>query len=125
MGFGSHHSYEVGVFHDGGSRNGLVLGSVTHDTWKTGIIATSAYGNYAIDTLDVVGGVAAPEDQAPHGSVTGNTIASPTVMVGFYSDWRDGLEAYANANAKVAPCWPGASPHRWAGAVGVRCRWAW
>jgi Alpha galactosidase C-terminal beta sandwich domain len=108
-------SYEVGVFHDGGTRNGLVLGSVTHDTWKTGIIANSAYGNYAIDTLDVVGGFAAPEDQVPHGSVTGNTIASPTIMVGFYSDWRNGLEAYANANALVAPMltWTKPAPMGW------------
>ena len=108
-------SYEVGVFHDGGTRNGLVLGSVTHDTWKTGIIANSAYGNYAIDTLDVVGGFAAPEDQVPHGSVTGNTIASPTIMVGFYSDWRNGLEAYANANAQVAPMltWTKPAPMGW------------
>ena len=108
-------SYEVGVFHDGGTRNGLVLGSVTHDTWKTGVIANSAYGNYALDTLDVVGGFAAPEDQLPHGSVTGNTIASPTIMVGFYSDWRNGLEAYANANAQVVPMlsWNNPAPMGW------------
>jgi hypothetical protein len=30
-------SYEVGAFYDNTSRNGLVVGSVTHDTWKTGI----------------------------------------------------------------------------------------
>jgi len=108
-------SYEVGVFHDGGSRNGLVLGSVTHDTWKTGIIANSAYGNFALDTLNVVGGFAAPEDQVPHGAVAGSTIASPTVMVGFYSDWRDGLEAYANANAQVVPkmAWTKPAPMGW------------
>jgi hypothetical protein len=108
-------SYEVGVFHDGGSRNGLVLGSVTHDTWKTGIIANSPYGTFGMDTINVVGGFAAPEDQVPHGSVTGNTIASPTVMVGFYSDWRDGLEAYAAANAKVAPmlAWNKPAPMGW------------
>jgi len=108
-------SYEVGVFHDGGTRNALVVGSVTHDTWKTGIIANSAYGNFALDTLNVVGGFGAPEDQVPQGSVTGNTIASPTVMVGFYSDWRDGLEAYANANAQVAPklAWSNPEPMGW------------
>jgi Alpha galactosidase C-terminal beta sandwich domain len=108
-------SYEVGVFHDGGTRNALVVGSVTHDTWKTGIIANSAYGNFALDTLNVVGGFGAPEDQLPHGAVTGTTIASPTVMVGFYSDWRDGLEAYANANAQVAPmlAWSKPAPVGW------------
>ena len=110
----------MGVYHDGSigggqTGNGLVVGSVTHDTWKTGIIANSAYGNYALDTLNVVGGFAAPEDQVPHGSVTGNLIASPTIMVGFYSDWRNGLEAYANANAQVAPmlAWKKPSPVGW------------
>ena len=29
--------YEVGAFYDNTSRNGLVVGSVTHDTWKTGV----------------------------------------------------------------------------------------
>ncbi|WP_263367556.1 hypothetical protein [Edaphobacter bradus] len=108
-------SYEVAVFHDGGSRNGLVLGSVTHDTWKTGIIANAAWGTFGLDTISVVGGFTAPEDQVPHGSVSGSTIASPTVMVGFYSDWRNGLEAYANANAKVAPMltWINPAPMGW------------
>jgi hypothetical protein len=30
-------SYEVGAFYDNTSRNGLVVGSVTHDTWKSGV----------------------------------------------------------------------------------------
>lgn len=108
-------SYEVGVFHDGGSRNGLVLGSVTHDTWKTGIIGNVAYGTFGMDSIDVVGGFAAPEDQLPHGAVTGSTIASPIVMVGFYSDWRDGLEQYATINAQYAPklAWTKPEPIGW------------
>jgi hypothetical protein len=108
-------SYEVGVFHDGGSRNGLVLGSVTHDTWKTGVIGNAAYGTFGMDTIDVVGGFAAPEDQLPHGAVTGSTIASPIVMVGFYTDWRNGLEQYATINAQYAPklAWTGKEPTGW------------
>ena len=31
-------SYEVGAFYDNVSRNGIVVGSVTHDTWKTGVL---------------------------------------------------------------------------------------
>jgi len=30
-------SYEVSAFYDNTTRNGLVVGSVTHDTWKTGV----------------------------------------------------------------------------------------
>jgi len=35
----------------------------------------------------------------PHGLVTGNTISSPTVFVGFGTDWRTVMEAYGDANA--------------------------
>ena len=34
---GSDSGYEVGAFYDNVSRHGLVIGSVTHDKWKTGI----------------------------------------------------------------------------------------
>jgi len=31
-------SYEVGAFYDNTTRNGLVAGSVEHDTWKSGVV---------------------------------------------------------------------------------------
>ncbi len=106
-------SYEASAFYDNTSRNGLVIGSVTHDTWKTGITVSGS--NNRLDALTVAGGIAAPEDQLPHGAVTGATIASPTVMVGYYSDWRDGMEEFARVNAQYAPmlAWTQPTPMGW------------
>jgi hypothetical protein len=104
-------SYEVSAFYDNASRRGLVVGSVTHDTWKTGIRFKGDGGR--LTALTVFGGIADIEtrDVLPHGSVTGKRLSSPTVFVGYSEDWRNGLEAYANANAAQAP------PLRWTGGV--------
>jgi IPT/TIG domain/Alpha galactosidase C-terminal beta sandwich domain/Carbohydrate binding module (family 35) len=106
-------SYEVGAFYDNTSRNGLVIGSVTHDTWKTGIEFTGNANK--LDFLWAYGGANSTEDQLPHGSVSGAKILSPVVMVGYYSDWRDGMEDFANTNAQYAPmlAWTGSSPMGW------------
>jgi hypothetical protein len=94
-------SFEVGAFYDNTSRNGLIVGSVTHDTWKTGIEITG--NNNKLDALWVYGGANSTSDQWPHSSVTGTKLTSPTVLVGYYSDWRAGMEDFANANAQYAP----------------------
>ena len=105
--------YEVGAFYDNTSRNGLVIGSVTHDTWKTGIQFTGNANK--LDFLWAYGGANSSEDQLPHGSVTGAKILSPVVMVGYYDDWRNGMEDFANTNAQYAPmlAWTGPAPMGW------------
>jgi hypothetical protein len=121
--------YEVAAFYDNESRNGLVVGSVTHDTWKTGIRHIGSENR--LDLLEVFGGAsinnphhngAMARDVQEHGSVSGGTISSPDVFVGFFDDWRDGMEAYAEANAEVVPrlAWEGGVPFGWNswGAVG-------
>lgn len=107
-------SYEVGAFYDNTSRNGLVIGSVTHDTWRTGIEFTGD-ANSKLDFLWAYGGANSTEDQLPHGAVTGTKILSPVIMVGYYSDWRIGMEDFANTNAQYAPmlAWSGPSPMGW------------
>jgi hypothetical protein len=106
-------SYEVGAFYDNTSRNGIVIGSVTHDTWKTGIEFTGNANK--LDFLWAYGGANSTEDQLPHAAVSGAKILSPVVMVGYYSDWRSGMEDYANTNAQYAPmlAWTGPSPMGW------------
>ncbi|MDB6016150.1 MAG: hypothetical protein JWR19_639, partial [Pedosphaera sp.] len=76
-------SYEVSAFYDNTTRNGLVVGSVTHDVWKTGVYFQGA--NNKLDVLNVYGGVTSSDtrDVMPHGLVAGDTISSPTVFVGF------------------------------------------
>src|SRR5260221_9559702 len=56
----SGNSYEVGAFYDNTSRNGLVVGSVTHDIWKTGIFFVGA--NNKLKAMNVYGGATSPAD---------------------------------------------------------------
>ncbi|TAL04761.1 MAG: carbohydrate-binding protein [Verrucomicrobia bacterium] len=95
-------SYEVAALYDNTSRNGLVVGSVTHDTWKTGVYFQGA--NDRLNVLNVFGGVTSSDtrDVIEHGLVKGNTIVSPTAFVGFGNDWRNVLENFADANAAIA-----------------------
>jgi alpha-galactosidase len=108
-------SYEVSAFFDNRTRKGLVVGSLDHDQWKTGV--RSFTSSNAITSLEVFGGVASAKtrDVLPHGEVVGETIRSPRIFVGWFSDWRDGMEAYAEANAKLAPRrpWSGGTPFGW------------
>lgn len=95
--------YEVTAIYDNTSRNGLVIGSVTHDTWKTGI-AWNGYKN-KLNNLTVYGGASSniTHDVESHGSVSGTQITSPTVFVGYFADYRAGLEEYGHANAVITP----------------------
>lgn len=106
-------SYEVGAFYDNTTRNGLVVGSVNHDVWKTGIYFYGA--NNKLNQMNVYGGATAPADVMPHGLVRGNTISSPTVFVGFGNDWRQMMQAYAMENTNFVPrmVWTNGVPFGW------------
>ncbi|MGH7979559.1 MAG: alpha-galactosidase, partial [Limisphaerales bacterium] len=108
-------SYEVSAFYNNATRYGLVIGSVEHDVWKTGIQSVTTANGLA--AIEVFGGIASPltRDVLPHGKASGQTVRSPKIFVGWYSDWRDGLDAYAKANATVAPrrAWSGGPPFGW------------
>ncbi|HSY19573.1 MAG TPA: autotransporter-associated beta strand repeat-containing protein [Candidatus Acidoferrales bacterium] len=109
----SGNGYEVGAFYDNTTRNGLVVGSVTHDTWKTGIFFVGA--NNKLNALNVYGGATMPADVSPHGFVGGNTVASPTMFVGFGPDWRVTLQNYAAENTNVVArlAWTNGVPFGW------------
>lgn len=104
-------SYEVSAVYDAVTRKGMVAGSISHDTWKTGInggkvsAPDSAPGAMLLNGFRVTAGVTSKltRDTLPHGVVYGTELASPKVFVGFYEDYRDGLEAYGRANGIVAP----------------------
>src|SRR5271156_3633350 len=106
-------SYEVGAFYDNTSRNGLVVGSVTHDTWKSGVYFNGANNN--LNQRNVFGGATAPSDVMPHGSVTGNVISSPTMFVGFGDDWRVTMQEYVAENTNFVPrlAWTNSVPFGW------------
>lgn len=112
---GSDTGNEAGAFYDNVSRNGLVVGSVTHDTWKTGVYWSGS--NNKLNQLNVFGGVTSywTWDVMPHGFVNGNRISSPTVFVGFGSDWRTTMESFADENALFVPklAWTNGVPFGW------------
>lgn len=111
-------SCEAGAFYNVKSRKGLVIGSVEHDTWKTGIyvqtdpssknaiLQLAAFGGLCNDrTNDDLGNKGYPPLHR-HGFVSGTRVKSPKIMVGFFDDWRDGLEEYGAANNLTAPKLP-------------------
>ncbi|HEX4262888.1 MAG TPA: carbohydrate-binding protein [Verrucomicrobiae bacterium] len=106
-------SYEVGAFYDNVSRNGLVVGAVTHDTWKSGVYFNG--NNNKLNQMNVFGGAPSPYDVMPHGSVTGNVISSPTMFVGFGGDWRVTMQNFAAENTNFVPRlpWTNGVPFGW------------
>lgn len=95
--------HEVGAFFTPDKGNGLVIGSVTHDTWKSAV----EYKNKAdtVKELYVYSGANTPltRDQSPHGTVSGKSIASATFFAGFYDNWKDGMNEYARINTTFTP----------------------
>lgn len=109
-------SYEVTALFAPESRRGIILGSVTHKVWKTGIRIKSEV-SVQLQELDLYGGAVSEltRDYQPHGYVKGPRIESPLVFIGFYDDYREGLEAYGQANTWIeAPlAWEGGVPVGW------------
>ncbi|MDF2538949.1 MAG: hypothetical protein K0S76_1970 [Herbinix sp.] len=100
-------SYELTAVYDDDTRNGYVVGSVSHDQWKTGIKTHGGYGELSF--FSIYGGVADPttrDEAMPHGEVRGVEIKSPMVFAGYYEDFRLGLIDYGKANDLVCPKLP-------------------
>lgn len=106
-------SFEVTSIFSGKHRKGLVIGSVEHDTWKTGI-RYSTGDNRTVNRLECFGGIThaltrdinkagSDRPSKEHGSISGTRIKSPKVLVGLFDDWRKGMETYGEANALIAP----------------------
>ena len=111
---------EATAIYDNSTRQALILGSIVHDKWKTAIEAHAA-GGQLID-LDIYGGITSPtgvrtdtHDTVPHGIVRGARVTSPRIFIGSFADWRDGLEAYGEANAAIQPPlkWAAGAPIGW------------
>lgn len=111
-------SSEVTAFYENESRKGLVVGSVEHMVWKTGI-ETSGSGD-ALSALTVWGGytdINVTRDAISHGIISGDSVKSPKIFVGLFDDWRIGLEEYGKANAIAEPRyifdWTAPTPFGW------------
>lgn len=97
-------SYEVSAIMNKDTREGLIIGSIDHDTWKTAIQAVTS-GTGTVDTLTAGGGASSTltRDVRSHGMVRGTTVSSPRIMIGLFDDWRTGMETYGDLCATVAP----------------------
>ncbi|MGS2738212.1 T9SS type A sorting domain-containing protein [Sinomicrobium sp. M5D2P17] len=111
-------SSEVMAFYENNSRNGLIAGSVEHTVWKTGV-ESSGSGN-SLNQLRIWGGYTSSSgtrDQAPHGKINGNSLKSPKILIGFFQDWREGMEAYGYTNkmadGRYIGDWTGSTPFGW------------
>ena len=107
-------SCEVNAFYNETDRNGLVIGSIEHDHWKTGV-KTGLSGSNQISSFDVYGGYRTIHDKKDHGSLRGNKIKSPKIFIGYFTDWRTGMETFGDANAIFAPkaSYMGSKPFGW------------
>lgn len=98
----SNTSSEVGAFYENNSRKGLIIGSVEHMVWKTGVSSKGIEDK--LSELTVFGGYSEEKvtrDKVAHGFISGMEIKSPRIFAGYFADWRLGLEAYGKANRIV------------------------
>ena len=110
-------SFEVGAVFNASSYQGLIVGSIEHILWKTGVKTTTSATN-TLNTIEVFGGITAKHetsDNLPHGIIEGKSIKSPKIFIGLFDDWRTGLETYADVNAIFAPKlpWDAGKPFLW------------
>lgn len=117
-------SFEVTSIFNGTSRKGLIIGSVEHDTWKTGVRYQGESNQY-ITKLECFGGITheltrdisdkLDRPSKGHGSIRGKKLKSPKILIGFFDDWRKGLEQFGEVNAIIAPPrqWNTGTPFGW------------
>jgi alpha-galactosidase len=129
---------EVTALYNNTSRHGLILGSIDHQDWKSGVRIkggdSSVYSKGGdpvvwakgldpgrICELAVYGGRTDDtdtHDRIRHGRVTKGKDGfcnSPRVMVGWFDDWRAGLETYSRCNedGRYVAKWKNATPIGW------------
>lgn len=116
----SRESYEFSVIHPADSAEGLVVGSVDHDTWKSAV-------RVGEDSFQVVSGVASEDTRdlagIEHGTISGLEVKSARIFLGFFENWQKGLPVYGKANAAVKPALPWEGPvifgwNSWAALMG-------
>ncbi|MFI2743794.1 alpha-galactosidase [Zhouia sp. PK063] len=110
-------SSEVGVVFNNNSRNGMVIGSLQHTVWKTGIETENTHDTLSMSVHVGYTDKSLTRDEIPHGMVKGDTVSSPKIFVGYFTDWRKGMETYAKTNRTIEPPfvfnWTKATPVGW------------
>ncbi len=123
-------SHEFAAVYDSASVAGMVVGSLEHDCWKTGIAYRSGADIGALASFVVYGGAARPDnpllaaeyggydgthDYMAHGTLLGDTLRSPLIYVEAGSDVRQSLANYGREQARLAGAstWNGPAPVYW------------
>lgn len=108
-------SYEVTALFSPDTRAGKVVGSVEHDCWKSAVQTEKLDQKRLL--LKCFGGITSSltRDTLPHGKLTGNILQSPKILLGGFSDWRRGMEIFAQANRQECPgpTWEKEIPFGW------------
>ncbi|PIF34183.1 alpha-galactosidase [Flavobacterium sp. 9] len=111
---------EITNIYNNTNRKGLVIGSLEHTKWKTGITVNG--GGTSSAYVSVIAGWTKKEvtrDTRGHGwvNVGQTSCPSPKVIINANDDWRTGFEEFAQANAALQPKyifdWTAPKPMGW------------
>lgn len=122
-------SYEFGSTYNNDDFSGLVMGSISHDFWKTGIVYRAAAQKGVIDSLKIYDGAATEDnaalpadyggndgthDHALHGTMYGKSVNSSIIFLSA-GDTRKAFVEYGNVNAQFNGrlTWQGNAPVYW------------
>ena len=122
-------SYEFASTYNNDDFSGLVMGSLSHDFWKTGIIYHASAKKGVIDSLKIYDGAATEDnsklppdyggndgthDHTLHGTMKGKSVNSSIIFL-YGGDTRKGFAEYGKANAKFngSLTWKGDAPVYW------------
>lgn len=94
-------SAEVGIIFNNTSRNGFIVGSLEHTVWKSAVKTNNKNKEASFSAWAGYSEKENTRDSIAHGIVKGDKVASPKFFVGYYSDWRNGMEQYAKTNRIV------------------------
>ena len=116
-------SFEVTAFFNAQTDQGLVVGSVDHDTWKSAVRFTgSPLSQGALNRLECISGITHNithdtngDYLQPHGTVKGKRVKSARMMLHYSDDWCTGMETFGEVCALIAgkAKYDGPTPYGW------------
>lgn len=122
--------YEFTSFYDYDTQNGVVIGSLTHDFWKTGIQYSIGNETGMLNTLVVYGGAATADnkirpnayggydgthDVVAHGSMKGKVMFAPLIFIGVQTNTSNAFRQYGEVQATLSGAlkWDKPAPFYW------------
>ncbi|MDF2474772.1 MAG: hypothetical protein K0S24_255 [Sphingobacterium sp.] len=123
-------SHELTMIYDAETYKGLVVGSLEHDFWKTGIRYLTGEDEGELDNFIVFGGAARPDnpllpanfggndgthDVMPHGTMLAKELRSPLIFIESSNDFRVSNINFGKAEVQLNGSlqWKGNAPMYW------------